>query len=378
MIDSLAPGGAETSLAAMAGGLVDAGIELHVLALGPRMDLAGQLASSGATVLQANGGPGRTANVRSVIHVAQELKPAAIHTTLYEADIAGRTAGFFLRIPTSTSIVNDSYGVSHYAESSRHKLHAARALDALTAIPASRFHAITQAIAESVPGRLGIRRDRVEVIPRGRDPRAFPFQSPSARLRVRSELGIPPDTSVILTIGRHEPQKGLHHVLDALPEVVSQVPGTVLLLAGREGRSTSGLLSRAQGLELDVRFLGHRTDVADLLSAADVFCFPSEREGFGGVLVEAMASGCPVVATQIPTSREVLSSPHGPVGLLTGVGDSRALAQGLTAVLSDQRRATSLAHRAFDKFMSTYTLEGVVSRMAGFFRGVAHSREVRG
>ena len=169
---------------------------------------------------------GRLGNVRAVMAVARGISPALVHTTLYESDIAGRIAARLLRLPSSTSIVNDSYGASHYAESSTARLHTARAVDALTARSARRFHAVTAAIADSVSPRLGIPRDKVDVIPRGRDPHAFPFRPVGMRESTRRALGIPPDSPVVLAIGRLEPQKGLHHLLEALPEVAAEPPRT--------------------------------------------------------------------------------------------------------------------------------------------------------
>ena len=156
VIDSLAPGGAETSLAEMAPGLIARGIDLHVLPLGRQLDLAPRLEASGAAVHVHDTRAGRISNVRTVIAVARRIRPSLVHTTLYESDVAGRTAAALLHVPASTSIVNDSYGSSHYAESNRAKLNAARALDAVTALSARRFHALSAAVADSVAPRLRI------------------------------------------------------------------------------------------------------------------------------------------------------------------------------------------------------------------------------
>lgn len=373
VIDSLSPGGAETSLASMAPGFVSNGVELHVLPLSQsRLTLAPQLEASGAEVHHRTRPHGRRGNVEAVLDVARHVKPELIHTTLYEADIAGRVAAMLRRIPASTSIVNDSYSASHYRESNTVKLHAARALDGVTGLSAVRFHAITEAIARQVGPRLGIRRSKIDVIPRGRDPLAFPYRAAAARRRIRQELRLGDDAPVLLTIGRHEPQKGLQYLLEAASAVASQHPGLVVLLAGKDGRTTGALKSLAANTQADVRFLGHRTDVADLLAAADVFCFPSEREGFGGVLIEAMASGCPVVASAIPTSVEVLGgATHDPVGLLTPVGEVSGLAEAIAQVLADRRASDERARRGRERFERLYTIDAVVDRMVEFFERAA-------
>lgn len=371
VIDSLAPGGAETSLAEMVPGLVAAGVDIHIMSLGSRLDLADSIVHAGATVHAPTGrGRGRSGNVRGVLALARELRPSLIHTTLYEADIAGRVAASVAGIPASTSIVNDSYGESHYRESNRFKLHAAQALDAATARAVARFHSITSAIATNVGLRLGISPALIDIIPRGRDPRAYPFRDEAARARVRAALRIPGSAPVILAIGRQEPQKGLQHLLHALPTVQAGLPDVVVLIAGKPGRSSAFLQELARPSGATVRFLGHRTDVADLLAAADVFCLPSEREGFGGVLLEAMAVGCPIVASDIPTSIEVLGRGVQATGVLTAMGDPSSLAEGLARVLSDRERREQLSLSGRRRFERFFTIDVVTRQMVAFFERV--------
>ena len=167
-----------------------------------------------------------------------------------------------------------------------------------------------------------------------------------------------------------EPQKGLQHLLAALPAVRAIMPGAIALIAGKEGRSAPQLREAAVSSDCDVRFLGHRTDIADLLAAADVFCFPSEREGFGGVLVEAMATGCPIVASSIPTTLEVLGRGEKTVGLLAPVADSRALTMAIVEVLADPAGSATRARRGRDRFEQHVTIEHVANEMASFFRQV--------
>lgn len=370
VIDSLAPGGAETSLVQMAPGLIERGTDLHVLPLGQRLDLAARLRELGATVHSAPRKPGRLDNVRAVQNVARRIRPNLVHTTLYEADVAGRIAARSMRIPVSSSIVNDSYGPAHYAESDTMKLHAARSLDAVTARFASRFHAISTAIADSIAPRLRIAHDKIVVVPRGRDPHAFPFQPQGVRVSTRQALGIPERSPVLLSVGRLEPQKGITHLLAALPQIARKHSDAVMLLAGKDGRSAPQLRRQAADLRCDVRFLGHRADVAALLAAADVFCFPSEREGLGGVLVEALAVGCPIVASSIAPIIDVLgAADRQHAGTLTPVGDPSAIAWAIDNTLSDPERANACAKRGRDHFEESFTIDHVTGQMMAFLQG---------
>ena len=372
VIDSLAPGGAETSLAEMAPGLVAGGVDLHVLPLRNRLDMAPRIAQAGGTVHARDSQTGRIGNVRAVIHVARQIRPDLIHTTLYESDIAGRTAAGLLRIPSSTSIVNDSYGPAHYAESKTMKLHGARALDAATARLATRLHAVSATIAVNVPSRLGIAYAEIDVVPRGRDPKNLPFRANALHERTRAALGISECTPVVLAVGRHEPQKGLGHLLDALSLVAAEYPDAVVLIAGKDGRSSEGLRALANGIPLDIRFLGHRTDVPALLSAADVLCFPSEREGSPGTLIEALAVGCPVVASAIPPVIEVVGGVDDCAVTLTLVGDSHEIGVALNRTLREAGLLEVRLLRGRSRFERLYSIDSVVERMIEFFRRAAN------
>lgn len=367
VIDSLAPGGAETSLVAMAPGLVTRGVDLHVLPLGKALDLAPALASAGAVVHARKERPGRVGNLLAVLRVARSIRPDLIHTTLFEADIAGRTVARLLGIRASTSLVNEYYSSSHASESPASKLRMARALDRLTASFATRFHAVAGAVADSVGPVLGVSRNRIEVIPRGRDPKRFPFQPAEQRRATRESLGLTPDTPAVLGVGRLEPQKGFQHLLDAVPLIAAAVPDTVVLVAGRDGRAAQRLRKQAAGLPLEVRFLGHRTDMPALMAAADVLAFPSEREGSPGTLIEAMAVGIPIVASDIAPCLEVLGANHPPVALVTQLGDPVALGEAIVTALQDHEGAQRRAVAARERFERLYTIDSVAGQMADFF-----------
>lgn len=368
VIDSLAPGGAETSLAELAPGLVARGVELHVLPLGTARDLAPRLEEAGAVLHEPAVRGGRVANVRSVLNVIREIKPDLVHTTLYEADIAGRVAARIARVPSSTSLVNDSYDASHWREAPKLKLLGAWAVDSATARFATSFHSVTLAIAESLPQRLAVDKRRVKVIPRGRDPQRFPFRAAELRERTRESLGLLPTSEVILGVGRLEPQKGFHHLIGAVNELVGTHPEVVVLIAGREGRASEALRSLASRASADIRFLGQRTDVPALLAAADVFCLSSDREGIAGVLIEALAAGCPIVATAVPGALEVLGE-NGAIATVVPIGDEKAIARALAATLDEPSSAR--VERGRSRFESEYTIEGIATRMVSFFEEAA-------
>lgn len=374
VIDSLAPGGAETSLAELAEPLVSNGIELHVLPLGPDRSLKSRLVGAGAVVHDVSEAGARIHNIRVVQQLIRRVQPRLVHTTLYESNIAGRIAARLAGLPSSTSIVGDTYGVARAATVNRHKLRAALAVDRATARMAYRFHVVSQALAKSTEQGLKIPRNRIAVIPRGRDPRRFPYRAPGVRSKVRLQLGIPESTPIVLSVGRLERTKGLEFLIDALPRVSERFPELVVLMAGKDGASSGQLRAKAQELKAHVRFLGHRHDIPELMAAADVLCFPSLSEGSPGTLIEAMAVGCAIVASAIPANYEVLGTGLDQIGLTVAAQDPAALADALITTLTAPRDASLRIESGRERFEAFYQASAVAQRMAAFFSEVASQR----
>lgn len=147
--------------------------------------------------------------------------------------------------------------------------------------------------------------------------------------------GYPRPGKTVLFLGRYdEPRKGMAVLLDALPKVVQRFPDMQLLIVGRGDEEQ--LRSQAGEMIRYIRFLGLVDDAAkaSAMRSADVYCAPNiGGESFGIVLVEAMAAGTPVVASDLGAFRRVLRD--GEVGSLVPVGDGAALADALIAVLEN-------------------------------------------
>ncbi|WP_418668142.1 glycosyltransferase family 1 protein [Allofournierella sp.] len=137
----------------------------------------------------------------------------------------------------------------------------------------------------------------VHILPNGIDPGRF-AADPAARVAVRAELGLSPETLVFGHVGRFTPQKNHGLLLDIFAAIAARRPASSLLLAGT-GPLQDEMRRRAEALGLGgkVQFLGARQDVPRLLQAMDCFLFPSLHEGLPVTLIEAQASGLPVLAS---------------------------------------------------------------------------------
>ena len=158
-----------------------------------------------------------------------------------------------------------------------------------------------------------------------------------------------------VSIGRHVPEKGYRHLVDAAAALDRARPGAHWIFVG-DGELRGELEARARrsGIESRVHFTGWRDDVADVLALADVCVLPSESEGFGRVLVEAMAMGRAVVATAIGGVPDVVVA--GETGLLVPPADPAALAEAVRALLDDPARAARFGAAGRARAESTFSL----------------------
>lgn len=369
VIDSLTASGAEQSLASMAAPLVENGVELHVAYLVERPGLHQQLVEAGATLVPITDAAGRADRVRVLQDEVRTRRPALIHTTLFESDITGRIAGARTRTPVVSSLVNPMYGTEHRSDPGVRlgRLRAAQLLDVVTARAVTTFHAISADVGETMARRLCLPRARLRVVPRGRDPRALGSRDEARRQRVRGALGVRPGTRLVLAAARQEHQKGLDVLLDALGilERAGRASGLEVLLAGRDGNASGLLRQRAEelGLGARVRFLGARSDVPDLLCAADVFCVPSRWEGLGSVVLEAMALEAPLVASDLPAIREMLDPS---CALLVPPEDPSSLAEAIGGAL-EEGGADGRARVARRRFDDHFSIDGVAAAMAQLY-----------
>ena len=377
VIDGLDPsGGAEQSLAAVAPHYVERDIDLTVISLKDRDGLHDRIEKAGGRTIALGCAGTRPTKVRHLIPLFKQLRPDIVHTTLFEADIAGRIAGAAVHLPVVSSLVNDAYGSGHLGDPgiSTARLRAAQCVDALTARFVRRFHAITTYVARAMSSRLRIPLQRIDVVPRGRDSATLGDRTPSRRREARTSLGIS-EEPLILVAARHERQKGIDVLLDAVPIIREAIPNVRVVIAGRVGNGTAQLERQVAQLDLSstVTFLGRRQDVADLLCGADVLVMPSRWEGLGGVLLEAMCLQTPIVASDLPSIREALKD--GETAILVQPEDEVALAQGLVNVLTDGDAASRRARVARQRFADRFDMSGVADQMRAFYdRALAGTR----
>lgn len=363
VIDTLGRGGgAEHALYIQLPELAQRGVESRVVCLRSRQGpLAQRVAEEGTPVivLDAANAPAQIAQLRRVI---REFAPDLVHATLFDSCITSRLAVVGLGVPLLNSLVSTSYSPVRVerlgAVGWKRKI--VQGVDRVTSVNVDHFHALTNAVGRDTGKALGISPERMTVIPRGRSRDALGQRTPERRARVRAQLGLADTDLVFVNVGRQDPPKGQPLLVDAFARVHVHFPHAHLVIAGKEG-GASGALSEAvarSGSSGNIHLLGHRTDVADILSAADVFVFPSFYEGLGSALLEAMALELPIIASDAPAIQEVLDS--GRAGLLVPTGDVAALAEAMVTLGTHADRRAELAASGYQRFSEDYELETVV------------------
>jgi len=211
-----------------------------------------------------------------------------------------------------------------------------------------------------------IRRDLVQerapnkklwVIRNGVNTEAFrPDHTRGAALREDLEIG--PDALVLVIVANLIPYKGHADLIDALARIDPDLPdGWQLLCIGRDNGIGAALKAQSQtsGLSGNIRFLGSRADIPDLLNAADMSLLCSHEEGLPNAIIEAMSSGTAVVSTEIGGTGEIIDD--GINGILVPPGDSVALSRAILELSRDTDQRHSMGQAARTEIERTYGLE---------------------
>jgi glycosyltransferase involved in cell wall biosynthesis len=165
--------------------------------------------------------------------------------------------------------------------------------------------------------------------------------TPEERSKVRSSLGYSPEDTVVISVGRLTAGKGFNILINAFRRVVDSNPAAKLLIVGGgDDHSRLAQIIHTAGAERYVQLTGARSDVDRLMSAADVFALPSLWEGLPMVLLEAMAAGLPVVATDVG---DVATVVRDGAGILVKPADEVQLAQALSDLVSSAELRSTLS-----------------------------------
>lgn len=397
--------GAEQSFAATAKRIVDGGVDLHLALLTDRFGLVGAVQDAGVVVhsrvplpdtadLASATMPASAADrgfraggslierTRWLGSLIDELRPDVVHATLFEAQLPAqidrmwRRVRLWRRTPPAPLIVtwaSTLYGPERAVEmgSNAWKLRVLRWIEVVVGrASGTHFHAVTEGTATINAARLKVSADRVSVVQRGRPNLSGPGQA-DARARIRESLGLRSDDVFVLSIGRHERAKAYDRLLDAAVTLMPARPNLFAAIAGRDGGDSARLRQHPVFQQFSDRcvLLGHRSDIGDLLSAADIVACTSLREGAAGSLIEAMSAGRAICSVELPSLAGILVDDQ---NAATAAADR--FGQRLADLVDDPALRDRIGAAGRATYEHRFTVDASAEHMAELYRAAATRR----
>ena len=356
LVPTLGVGGAERIVGLLATELRALGHRVDVVALGARSDswIEAGLAEAGVPMHFLDKGPGLELGVvRRLARCLRRLRPDVVHTHLhvlkYLLPACPRRRG--------PVIVHTLHNLAEQ-EAVRHD----RTIQRLAFRGRVKPVAIGDAVAASAEALYG--RPARATIPNG-VPVAEYQRPPQVRAPTRAALGLDASTPMLLMVGRLNAQKNHRLALAALADPAVRATGAVLCVAG-SGDLRDQLVEQARvlGVEQNLRLLGVRADVPDLLAACDAFVLSSAYEGNPLVVMEAMAAGRAVISTDVGCVAELITRD---TGRLVPPGDVDALAGAIAELAADPAASRGLGAAAAARARARFDAPVMASAYAALF-----------
>ena len=239
--------------------------------------------------------------------------------------------------------------------------------------PVDRFVTVSQFMRDTW-SQHGLSAQRIEVMPNGFALAAYPQGSIVDQLQSRAALGLPPDAYVVLYMGRVIPEKGVDVLLEAWAQLGLHPDKARLVIVGLPSTSDDYVRALQAQAPPGCEWLPMRRDVITVLHAADVLVLPAMwDEPFGRVIVEAMATGRPAVASAVGGIPEILDGEFS--SMLFPRGDVSALAARLRALISWRRDDPGLENRCVSHVTRRFALADVVTRLESTFANALQRRQ---
>ncbi|MBN2030688.1 glycosyltransferase [bacterium] len=278
-----------------------------------------------------------------------------IMTTLFYADVVGLIAGRLAGVKASFSWETISSPEWLY----QRRLWAYRyAIQYCTKVIA-----VSQATAQFLIDKRGVNPGKIIIIPYGVDLNLFSDQKDN---QIRQELGIGEQKYIIGMIGRLHPQKGHIYLIEAAQKVVQKKKEAFFVIVG-DGKLRDFLENEVKNKNLSEHFLftGFRNDIPQLLKCFNIFILPSLYEGLPNVILEAMATGIPVIATNVDGSREAVINQK--TGILLPAKNSSELARSIQRLIENPDIAKKMGENGRKRVEEHFSLEKQVRTFESLF-----------
>jgi glycosyltransferase involved in cell wall biosynthesis len=282
-----------------------------------------------------------------------------LHTHLPRADLAGFFGGIFHPSVPWVCSVHDIHDKSW---SGRWTL----PLFNFIWRRADRVVAISHAVKDWLVEERCLPREKVTVIHYGLEPERF--AQPKADLRAGWNVN---GDAIVGSLGRLEPRKGHDCLIQAMRAALERNPNLRLFIGGHDplgyGSDLQALIDRLR-LNGHVKLLGAQNDVPSFFNALNVFAFASRSEGFGQVIIEAMAAGKPVLASKIPPITEIVRD--GETGILVNPDEPQAFADAITWLVTHPEQAQQMGKRGQERVYKYFSARRMADETVSLYQGL--------
>jgi glycosyltransferase involved in cell wall biosynthesis len=381
LITQMEAAGAQKAMLVLARGLQQRGHEIVVVTMYDKSDYVQQFQKQyGVKIIDLQMKPSGVSSVSRIKHAVKGLwrlytllkspKYNVIQTFSHYSNLIGPLIAFLARVPIRVS----SQRMSLKGSPKWLKI-----LDRIVtnSFLVDKMVAVSEATRQFSINHERIKPEKIVTIHNSIDlDRFFTVTKKSEPLiRLRNELALPDSAFVVLVVARLHTQKGHIFLIKAIPSILRRFSETHFVFVG-EGELRQSLedQARAAGIEHVVHFIGTRQDIPDLLALSDVFVLPSLWEGMPNSVLEAMAMGTPVVATNVDGTPEVINDFK--TGLLVPPENSKALAEAVIALLEKPELRQQLSEDALQWVKNNFSQDKYISGFEQLYLELSTARKI--
>lgn len=289
--------------------------------------------------------------------VIKEFKPDIIVTYLIHCDLIGRFWGRF-------------FGVKKIVCSQRGSLlqwEYLRFFDRLSRFLVTKYIVQTNTAKNELIKKLRAHKNKFIVIPNGIDLSTFDFTIDIHAKK--NELQMDADYTTIVCVSKLRDGKGHEYLLEAFEKIYKTNKKVVLLIVG-DGEKNEILQSQISGYKSinNIRFLGDRTDVKEILKVSDIFVLPTLGEGMSNAILEAMASGIPVITTNIDANKDLIE--NNKTGILVPIKSSSEIREAIETLISNSGMKQYIGQEAKKEILKKYNMPIIVSKIRFFLENL--------
>jgi glycosyltransferase involved in cell wall biosynthesis len=370
VITSTGVGGAEKILYYTVTGLDSTKYSISLCSLKERGEIAKELEKCGVQIhclrmVNKEGVIGWLSSIITLFRLfsyLRKLRPTIVHSFLFRANILARIAGYLTGVPIIISSIRVMGGEKEFFHF----------LERMTSFVVDRYVTVSESVKGYIIQKSKIPVEKVSVIYNGVNIKnCDSLQVQNVKLSFSREAG----NIILMTVGRLHKQKGHYYLIHAISKVKKEVLKIRLLIIG-EGEEEKNLKNLVKSLDLtdQIIFTGLKYDVENILPIAELFILPSLWEGMPNAVLEAMATGKPVVATEVGGIPELVI--HGETGLLVPPKDSDALASAIIDLLQDKLKAKKMGEVGRIRVEEHFNISKTVEKTESLYQELLKEKQL--